>query len=108
MSYDADDNGVYNCPVENCLHVGFRSQRGLRKHINTKHQWLYYFHKEPKFDRSLAKEPVAQKLKASTHKKPMFSINAGCGAEFKEWLQTPCGGGKKGREAEQTAKRGVK
>ena len=39
----AQVNGVYKCPYTQCLHVGFKSKRGCRKHIDTKHQWLYYF-----------------------------------------------------------------
>ena len=29
----SNDNGEYICPISNCLHVGFKSKRGLRKHI---------------------------------------------------------------------------
>ena len=108
LTLEIDKDGIYVCPVENCLHGGFRSQRGLRKHINSKHAWFYYFQKEPKFERSQVREQVRQKLKASTHKQPSFSITEGCGADFLQWLQTPCGGGKAAREAEQIAKRGMK
>jgi hypothetical protein len=108
LSFDADEDGVYQCPVENCLHVGFKSRRGLRKHINTKHEWFYYFKNEPKFEPAHVKASVTRRLKASTHKQPSFSIQDGCGAEFRLWLETPCGGGKAPRESEQIAKRGMK
>ena len=108
LSVDADEEGVYHCPVENCLHMGFKSSRGWRKHINNKHEWFYYFKREPKFERSQVKQRENRKLKASTHKQPSFSITDGCGAEFQLWLQTPCGGGKSARESEQVAKRGMK
>ena len=76
--------------------------------VNTKHEWYYYFDKEPHFNRSQVLEKVCPKLKASTHKMPSFSIEEGCGADFRRWLKTPCGGGKSAREAEQIAKRGMK
>lgn len=108
LSFEEDDNGIYHCPVENCLHIGFKSGRGLRKHVNNKHEWFYYFQQEPKFERSSIKEKLTKKLKASTHKQPAFSIADGFGAQFRKWLETPCGGGKAQREAEQIAKRGMK
>ena len=39
--------GMFLCPVENCLHIGFKSQRGLHKHIDTRHAWYYYFDVQP-------------------------------------------------------------
>ena len=46
-----DVSGIFNFPVDKCLHCGFRSQRGLRKHINNRHAWLYYFDEEPSVKR---------------------------------------------------------
>ena len=108
LSLEADDDGVYICPVQNCLHIGYKSQRGLRKHINTKHEWYLYFDKEPTFNRAEAVVREKVKLKASTHNKPAFSINQGCGRDFAEWLETSCGGGKNTKEAKQVAKRAMK
>ena len=99
LSLEVNEDGIYLCPIGNCLHTGFNSQRGLRKHINSKHEWFYYFAEEPKFERSQVRERIVNKLKASTHKQPAFSINHGCGYEFRRWLETPCGGGKAPREA---------
>eukprot|EP00112_Aurelia_sp_Birch-Aquarium-sp1_P005739 Seg165.8 transcript_id=Seg165.8/GoldUCD/mRNA.D3Y31 product="hypothetical protein" protein_id=Seg165.8/GoldUCD/D3Y31 len=42
-----DKDGVYPCPVSECDHEGFRSERGCRKHIQTIHPWFYYFDKYP-------------------------------------------------------------
>ena len=44
----ADDENKYMCPVMTCLHYGFKSSRGLRKHINAVHPWYYYFDERPK------------------------------------------------------------
>ena len=108
LQLKADDNGIYSCPVESCLHIGFKSQRGLRKHIDNKHEWYYYFDAQPSFRREEAKPRVPIRLKASTHKKLSFSIEVGAGLDFVKWLQTPCGGGKKLKEATQIGKREMK
>ena len=42
-----DNNGKFMCFIDGCLHTGFKSNRGLRKHIDTRHPWYYYFDKEP-------------------------------------------------------------
>lgn len=108
LSLEDDADGIFQCPVGNCLHAGYKSQRGLRKHINSKHEWYLYFDEEPKFDRSQATIAPEKKLKTSTHKKPSFSIDTGCGADFNKWLSTPCGGGKAVKEARQVATRAMK
>ena len=108
LSLKADDDGTYTCPVKSCLHVGFKSQRGLRKHIDNRHDWYYYFDAQPSFKREEATQRAPSRLKASTHQKLSFSIEKGAGFEFVRWLQTPCGGGKKLKEATQIAKRGMK
>ena len=108
LHLQADNGGIYSCPVKSCLHVGFKSQRGLRKHIDNKHEWYYYFDTQPSFRREEAKQRIPARLKASTHKKLSFSIDKGTGLDFVRWLQTPCGGGKQSKEAVQIAKRGMK
>ena len=47
----ANADGIFLCPIDNCLHVGFKSQRGLRKHIESRHSWYYYFDEQPKINR---------------------------------------------------------
>ena len=105
---EPDDEGSFLCPVSKCLHVGFKTQRGLRKHINTKHEWYFYFDTEPLFNRGQAEVRTLTKLKASTHNKVAYSIDNGCGLDFVNWLQTPCGGGKQLKEAKQIGTRAMK
>ena len=38
---------LYHCPIQECGHDGFQSQRGCRKHVNTKHGWFYFFDQKP-------------------------------------------------------------
>ena len=46
-----NDNDLFTCPVKLCLHADFKSNRGLRKHINNKHPWFYYFDDQPEVKR---------------------------------------------------------
>ena len=75
----SNDNGEYICPITNCLHVGFKSKRGLRKHINGVHAWYFYFDKQPAVNRTVAVEQQQVTLKASTHRFPAFTLDKGIG-----------------------------
>lgn len=104
-----DDDGVYICPIEDCLHTGFKSARGLRKHIDTRHDWYYFFDTRPEVKREeVEQDPSKERQKCFTQNIPSFSITEGLGLDFLKWLQAPLGGGKNPREATQTAKRGMK
>ena len=105
----ANEDGNFMCPVDNCMHLGFRSCRGLRRHIDIRHSWLYWFEKEPVVKREqLVADPSKVKCKALTHNVPSFSVTEGVGADFHRWLRAPLGGGKSNREATQSAKRAMK
>ena len=40
-------NGLFICPVAYCESEPYRSKRGCRKHVFTKHGWYYYFEEKP-------------------------------------------------------------
>jgi len=101
-------DGIFLCPVANCLHVGFKSQRGLRKHIETRHSWYYYFDEQPKMMREEIIHKGRVKMKQTTHKVPAFSLEDGMGKLFLQWLHTTCGGGKSNKEAIQIGRRAMK
>ena len=104
-----DEDGCFVCPVESCMHVGFKSSRGLRKHIDTRHNWYYYFDTKPAVKRDqIVADPTKVRSKCLTHTIPSFSLEEGIGLDFCNWLQAPLGGGKTAREAGQIAKRGMK
>ena len=42
-----ETDSLYHCPIQECDHDGFQSQRGYRKHVNTKHSWFFYFDDKP-------------------------------------------------------------
>ena len=104
----SNENGEYICPVSDCLHVAFKTQRGLRKHINGVHAWYLYFDQQPCINRNLAKEQPQNTLKVSTHRFPAFTLETGIGKEFVEWLSTACGGGRTVKEAKNIGKRAMK
>lgn len=108
LSLRHNDENEYICPVNGCLHIAFKSQRGIRKHINSIHPWYFYFDEQPKVNREQAKEQATSSLRNSTHKIPAFSLETGIGLEFLEWLQTPCGGGKKAKDAKHIGRRAMK
>ena len=108
LYFEEDTSGLFVCPVRSCLHEGYKSKRGLRKHVNTHHEWYLYFDVQPEVKREDACPREPNKRKATTHKQPGFSVEVGCGAEFCAWLLTPCGGGKTPKDAKQIAKRTMK
>ena len=67
-----DVSGIFNCSVDKCLHCGL-SLRGLRKHINNRHAWLYYFDEEPSVKREDVEKGEIVKLKQPTHTIPALS-----------------------------------
>ena len=109
LSFKENDKGKFTCPAKLCLHSDFESKRGLRKHIDNKHPWYYYFDEQPEVKREeieLNQPPIPKK--ASTSSKPHYSIDEGIGKSFYQWLTTTCGGGKNERESKQVAKRAMK
>ena len=103
-----NQRGAFTCPVALCLHADFKSSRGLRKHIDTKHSWYYYFDKQPNVKREEIEHIQPPIKRASTHSRPHYSMENGIGKDFLNWLCTTCGGGKSLREAKQSAKRALK
>eukprot|EP00111_Clytia_hemisphaerica_P016290 TCONS_00048239-protein len=109
LSFNGNEKGKYTCPAKLCLHSDFASTRGLRKHIDNKHPWYYYFDEQPDVKREdVELNQPAFKRKASTSSKPYYSIDEGIGKAFYKWLTTTCGGGKNERESKQVAKRAMK
>lgn len=103
-----DDDGLYQCPVSQCLHVGFKSDRGLRKHVNSTHPWFFYFDEQPLVNRNEVTLMEKARRKSQTHNIPAFSLLEGTGKEFLDWVKTPCGGGKSKKQAVQVGRRAMK
>ena len=101
LKLKSNADGVFICPISTCLHVGFKSDRGLRKHIDTTHPWYYYFNEQPEINRDNVIRADQQRRKCSTHNVPAFTLEEGVGKDFLLWLKTPCGGGKSSRQGTQ-------
>ena len=107
------------CPVQECDHDGFQSQRGCRKHVNTKHSWFFYFDEKPnskelrdslKLASNFPIESTIQDRTRETAKHavkllPSFSLSCDIGEVFTKWLTGSGGGYKKDRAAQQIVTR---
>ena len=119
LEKDGTDS-LYHCPIQECDHDGFQSQRGCRKHVNTKHSWFFYFDEKPT-DSKLATNSSEIPKKSSTSGTdgdisqastkqgarliPSFSPSGQIGEEFTNWLTGSGGGYKKDRPAQQIVNR---
>ena len=108
LKLSKNDEGIVTCPVTTCLHLGFKSDRGARKHINTMHPWYLYFDEQPPINKTEFLSKEKQKRKSTTHNIPAYSLKEGMGKEFLDWLKTPCGGGKSMKQAVQAGRRAMK
>ena len=114
-----ETDSLYHCPIQECDHDGFQSQRGCRKHVNNKHRWFFYFDEKPnskeitdslKLASNFPKESTIQDRTGETTRHavkllPSFSLSCDIGEEFTKWLTGSGGGYKKDRAAQQIVKR---
>ena len=106
-----ETDSLYHCPIQECDHDGFQSQRGCRKHVNTKHSWFFYFDEKrnTKEIRDLRKVSMAnliqdQATETTKHADKLlssFSLSCDIGEVFTKWLTGSGGGCKKDRAAQQ-------
>lgn len=118
LERDETDN-LYHCPIQECDHDGFQSQRGCRKHVNTKHSWFFYFDAKPnpkeitdslKTARHFPVESTTDDQTSETSKYavkllPSFPLSCDIGQVFTKWLTGSGGGCKKDRAAQQIVTR---
>ena len=114
-----ETDSLYHCPIQECDHDGFQSQRGCRKHVNTKHSWFFYFDEKPnsteitdslKVASNFSLESTTQDQTSKTTKHavkllPSFSLSCDIGEVFTKWLTGSGGGYKKDRAAQQIVTR---
>ena len=106
---DKDIEGSYKCPVPECHHEGFTTQRGCRKYVKVQHQWFIYFNEKPNLENSPAKEELPTEIlnesRSDTSSLPTFPTSCEIWEHFNKWL-TSCGGGSKSqRQAHQILSR---
>ena len=114
-----ETDSLYHCPIQECDHDGFQSQRGCRKHINTKHSGFFYFDEKPNSEEIADSLKVAsnfsiegtiqdQTSKTTKHAVkllPSFSLSCDIGEVFMKWLTGSGGSCKKDRAARQIVAR---
>ena len=103
-----ETDSLYHCPIQVCDHDGFKSQRGCRKHVNTKHTWFFFFDEKPDIlsTKELADDDTLGEItKQTASVMPSFSVSSHIGDLFTKWLTGSGGGCKKDRAAQKIAKR---
>ena len=125
LKLTSDTDGIFHCPVRNCEHQGFLSQRGCRKHVKKIHGWFYYFDERP--ETQISEKRKGQLLQARQHLKsekddkdtkcftravtqnvPSLLKDNYFGKEFSQWLQSTTGGGKSKIQSDQIVSRAFK
>ena len=99
-------NGLFICPIAYCESEPYRSKRGCRKHVFTKHGCYYYFEEKPDIAKvfpefSTRTNNYQRPKRGKTSNMPMFLKTCVVGVNFKKWLQSPGGGGKGESQADQ-------
>ena len=108
-----DSDGLFHCPVQDCNHDGFISQRGYRKHVKQKHCWFFYFDDKPETgnseaNRSPKNEAKDRKPAHMAKSIPTFDRSSPIVDEFLSWLTGNGGGCKSDRQAQQIVSRCLK
>ena len=104
LHLEEDENDkLFHCPVPNCDHDGYSTQRECRKHVKNKHGWFYFFDEEPAKSSENANKkedsqtsPNSDKERCIKKQVPSFDISTTIGKEFETWL-TGSGGGCKSK-----------
>jgi hypothetical protein len=110
LHLEKESDEKYHCPIPDCEHEGFTTQRGCRKHVKSKHDWFYYFDKKPVenlFSSTSEIRSVQPQNKTSYHAIPSYPVSCEFGESFQNWL-IGCGGGKSTRDAKQAVSRAFK
>ena len=107
-------DSLYHCPIQECDHDGIQSQRGCRKHVNTKHSWFFYFDGKPDSKEidfpmeNTIQDQTSETTKHAVKLLPSFSSSCDIGEVFTKWLTGSGGGCKKDRAAQQIVTRCLK
>ena len=110
-----ETDSLYHCPIQECDHDGFQSQRGCRKHVYNKHSWFFYFDEKPSSKEitdsrnvPMVKPIQDQTTESAKHAAkllPSFSLSCEIAEVFTKWLTGSGGGYKKDRAAQQIVTR---
>ena len=97
------EDGLFHCPVKNCDHDGFITQRGYRKHVKSRHEWFYYFDERPEISRVAPKLRLTVSSSDSKSVKDIPSLpkDISFAQTFLGWLVSAGGGGRSKSQADQ-------
>ena len=112
LHLEKESDEKYHCPLPNCEHQGFISQRGCRKHVKSNHGWFYYFDVKPDVRQTVSSDgstPSGKREKpVGSSIIPTFPVSSAMGESFSDWLTGCGGGGKLPRDAKQIVSRAFK
>ena len=110
-----ETDSLYHCPIQECDHDGFQSQRGCRKHVYNKHSWFFYFDEKPSSKEIIdsrnvpmvkpIQDQTTESAKHAANLLPSFSLSCDIAEVFTKWLTGSGGGYKKDRAAQQIVTR---
>ena len=111
-----ESDGLFHCPVSECKHEGFSTQRGCRKHVKKKHLWFYYFDEKPNNNRKEDDTKHHQAVQQvnpedsvrSVRSIPSFDNSNDIAKALISWLTGTGGGCKSPRQARQVVSRCLK
>ena len=106
LKLKADNENCFSCPVPQCDSEKFRSKRGCRKHVFNKHGWFYFFDEKPDIEKvfpslNTRENSFLLPKRVATSSMPMFVKTSAIAQNFVHWLQSPGGGGKMMKQADQ-------
>ena len=105
----SEEDNTFKCPVKYCDHEGFKTERGCRQHIKSRHGWYYFFDEKPNVQDLTKKVCSANNLgrlnKCRTHDIPSFSKDSEFAEDFCKWLTSMTGGSRPGNQADQIVSR---
>ena len=108
-----NDDRLFYCPISTCETNGYKSQRGCRKHVYTRHGWFYYFDEKPSMEVAfpgmrLNKSSYTLSKRSQTSNIPMFSKDCQAAKNMTYWLRSAGGGGKNIKQANEIVTRILK
>ena len=106
----SDPQGVFHCPIRSCDHIGFKCQRGCRKHVKKVHGWYIYFDSKPNIsttDKDIYSDEEQQPSQPYQNL-PFYPKERPLRVQFVGWLTSTGGGGRTVSQTEQDASRAFK
>ena len=107
LKLQLNDEQLFSCPIETCDSEPYRSKRGCRKHVYTRHGWFYYFDQKPDMNTVFPERntrmhrEIKRQKRCSTTNMPLFPRTCRVAVGFLTWLKSPGGSGKDQSQAEQ-------